>query len=477
MYFIINFILCLFIVSNAFAEEKNQPQIPLAYHVFTSGTYDLYFEQLQQFIVDELAEHPILQSSSDISNTTFQQAGLQLIRWIENGPSLNTVEAKRAFHKNLITKVRTAIELKEKDPHNDVLTSSLSAFVDNLCVWMYTQPKLMKAMGKFMENNFPREYGQHANPFQWIDHLQTLFDSINNDPRFNSTVEYAFHTTHSEGDIPSHLFSIFAGDHEVRVIRTPNTTFDYQGMSGEINAAVMPEFLNYLSALSKQGKNHLYINFMARQSSDKRKTDILEALESNPQFGQSIAVISLARNSDFYEQRKSYSNLDDVKTFKEVFIQELFADSAKSNYHWSNKLELSDWKENVRMILDNVHTQYFFNQERLTIEERMQFIDVAYIQIIEHIIALLQPDVVNLSCAITIDRGPTAYTLLYIDLLLKQKQTIDAEDLKTIETLVYGPGALIRNRKIDPVHNRHFINAARRLQSAAQISSHPLIMK
>lgn len=462
----LKYIFVLLIIASANAVTSEDSKVPLAYHIFTSQAYDSYLDQLHVFVAKKTTKHPeLLSLPNRMTSTLFQLKGLELIRWIKMGKSLQDTDEKRQFHKEMIVKLRNVIELKEQNLHSDDLTLSISAFIDDLCVWMYTKPEFLNFMQNFMEQNLTFNLSANPESAPWTDQLQHLYDTINNDLRFNGTIKSSdkFHNPHPEGDIPSHLFSIFDGDHEIAFIRTHSTIYESLGTNGQMQVEAIPEFTNYLSALSKQNKLHLYVNYMARQGNDKFRTPIIEGLENDPRFGSTIAVISLARNSDFYDQKNGFSQLNNAEMFKAAFMEELFLDTSIGNYYWSNKIDLPSWQEKVVSILEEVHSQYFVNSPVMSVDERKQFIDLAYVKITEHLIALFQPDAVNLSCAITIDRGPTAFTLLYLDLLLQQNKTIDEDTLKTIATLVYGPGVLVRNRSIDPIHNQHFINAAKRL--------------
>lgn len=477
MQFIIK-VLFLFIgVHLAIYAEDSLNSVPQGYHVFNSNVYTVYSGQLKEFAEQEIAKYPQLNTTPNKgAYSLFQNECLQLVNWIQKGPSTDLPSDKQAFHKTLITQLRYVIGLKPLQLDEEgALTQSLIAFVDDLCVWMYTTPHVLKAMQDFLEQQFPLAFPSSINAESWVSLLQNLYKSIDTDTRFDglTKVNGALYNPHLYGDVPSYLFSIFSENKEIKLIRTHNTTFSsYASDSSEdVNMAIIPEFTNYLSAIAKQGKKHLYVNYIARQNiKSSHETALLEQLEKDPEFGSSIFVVSLARNSLFYKQEDHFSDLDDAQTFKNAFMDELFADSMTSNYYWSNKLELSSWKDNIEALLNEVHSIYFSDQTTLSLDERKEFIDLAYVKITQDLMTLLQPDIVNLSCQISIDRGPTAFSLLYIDLLLQQKDTLDLADLQTIATLVYGPGALVRNRSIDATHGKRFLKAAERIQSVKSSS-------
>ncbi|HEV8053176.1 MAG TPA: hypothetical protein VGP47_11840 [Parachlamydiaceae bacterium] len=449
------------------AAKGEASQVTNAHHVFSSETYDCYVNQLQDFIDLEEKNHPLLASVlQDQVHTEFQNNAIQLLDMVRKGPDEMTSKKKLEFHKYMINQLRLVIKLKdEMEICEDELTQNLAQFVNELCVWMYTTPRILKPMQSFMEDSF-ETFPVFINQEEWVDQLSTLRDTIESSGKFDGIIKHFPHiySAHEDGDIPSHLYSILNNTKEIRVIRTPNVNYDFypHHLSYKLKHDIVPEFITYLKAFAANGKKHLYVNYIERQNSDHPESDTIEEMENNPDINSAISVVSFARNSSFYKQ--SHSSSEDAEEFKSAFMEELFVDPEKGNYYWPRAIDLEQWKVSVDKILNEVHVNYFSGNKILVKEERQQFIDVAYVKMTEHLIFLLEPDVVNLSCAVSIDRGPVGFTLLYIDLLLAQKEPIGLEDLQKIATLAYGPGAVVHNRAMHKHHHERLTGAAERLQ-------------
>jgi hypothetical protein len=402
--------------------------LPLAFHVFETPTYESYFGQLRDFAQAHKANGSMLSNEER-----------DFLEMMLEGPLAMATTDQIRFHENFIDRLRLFLQ-------------DNSSLAEDLCHWIYSAPTTFPAMKAFLFDNFTKEAFSALNI---IDRLERLYGEIEHDKRFGGTSkEEGIDDSLRSGDVPSRLFSIDIGDKRADIIRTPNTTFK----SGE-KLDIFPEFRSYLEALLKKGKKHLYFNYMQRHADNP--TPFLEEMDLNPELA--IDFISIARNSPFYKQDPPYDLLSEAAAFKQTFFEELFLPPSDSHYYWTKSLDIESWKISAKAILEQVHQDYFFNQRSFSIDERRAFIDIAHMKMARQLIELLQPDIVNLTCHVSIDRGPTAMALLYIDLLLEQQGTLFPEEFDTIATLVYGPGALIRNRSIDPNHHRRFIQAAKRL--------------
>lgn len=462
------FLLLLTAIHSFSAEADTSTKLPVAARVFTSGIHDIYLKQMQDFVHQAEITYPVLVSyTRDELRSEFQKEAFDLFQLIKQGALASVPEIKQEYHRKVIGQLREVIRLKDKCPEiNDFITNSFLCFVDDLCLWMFTAPQLLDPMQDYMAATFPDAFPKKVIEGAWVGQLAALHGSI--DPVEYGGVERTspgLHNAHLNGDVPFFLYTIPTSRKEIRLIRTSNTTFDFFAEDGSVATAVIPEFANYLRAMADLGKTHLYVNYIERQKDGgSREISLLEGFENDPYFGLAVHVVSLARNSPFYKQESSFSEIEDAEEFKAVFIEELFADSKEGHYHWPKVVDLIGWRGTVRAILDEVHVAYFSRQAMLSVEERQQFIDVAYIKMVRKLMELLQPDVANLSCAISIDRGPTGFTLFYIDHLLQEKGRLDLVDLKKIATLVNAPGVLVRNRSVVPSHQQRFIGAAGLMQ-------------
>lgn len=451
-------------------ESEVARQLPNSINLYSSTIFDVYYDQLQQFLVGEEEKNPTLYALFDLRfPSAFHEAGIELIQLIRQEISSLSPEAKKAHHGEIILSIRKMIELRaDAIIEGDVCAEGLSDFLDHLTDWIYTSPKLYEPLRAFIELQFPEDFPSRLEEGNEMGQLRNLYASILASNRFGgaeSEHNKPF-DAHRDGDLPSWLYTLNYGGKETRVIRTPNPTHDAE------TRKIIPEFSNYLEGKSNKNGRHLYVNHYQRH--EKVKPDvafIIEALEGDPVYGGNIQVVSISRNSSFYHQDEGYAELSDASEFKTLFLLEMFEDPERGDYYWSKSLDETQWRETVSSLLDEVHNVYFSNHHFLTLPERLQFIEIAYAKMIKELIHQLQPEVVNITCAVSIDRGPSAYTLLYLDDLLQSKPRIDSGDLQSIAVFLLSPGLTVHNRPIHAPRLERFLQAAEKMLETSRQNS------
>lgn len=263
------------------------------------------------------------------------------------------------------------------------------------------------------------------------------------------------------GDMPFYLYD-WNNVKKTKVLRIPNMARDYMlHVEGEIqfDSKVNEEFYHYLKILTKKNQTQLYINLMARR--DEPKTAVIENLEMDSVVADSIIVITLDRSkaSDFYMQNGLFKEQNDAAQFKNDFYQQMV--DPQGEYYWSTKIAGSAWNQKLREILDEVHSQYFDNMPTLTCNERVEFIELTYLHITNELVAILEPDYLNISCKNTIDRGPSLYTLVRAHQMLSSGKSLDEIYQDLVISLLVPPAALhsrnghqFRILRFDAVLNR-----------------------
>lgn len=462
----------------AFVECDADRKLLNSINLYSSTIFDVYYDQLQQFLVGEEERDPALHALFDLqSSSDFHQTGIALILLIRQEISSLSPEAKMAHHEQIILSIRKMIEWRaEAAIKGDHYNESLSDFLDHLTDWIYTSPKLYEPLRAFIELQFSQEFPSVIDEGKEMEQLRNLHAAIEASNRFggvDSKYQEPF-DAHRDGDLPSWLYTLNYGGKETKVIRTPNITYDvsFDGHSNGYKRKIIPEFYNYLNALSKNNGRHLYVNHYQRH--EKVKPDVaclIESLETDPIYGGNVQVVSISRNSPFYYQEKGYEDLSDASEFKTQFFLKMFEDPETGDYYWSKSLDDTQWRETASSLLDEVHNVYFSSRHSLTLPERLQFIEIAYAKIIRALIHQLQPDVVNITCAVSIDRGPAAYSLLYLEDLLQNKSRIDSDDLQSIAVFVLSPGLTVHNRPLHASRFERFLQAAEKMLETSRDDS------
>lgn len=444
------------------------------HYFYTSNLYDVHFDQFKKFIetyVQEKGEKLGYQGKTPHETNSFSNKGLALIDSILHPPSLHNEASKRTFHQKLLEQLRELVSQK-KEPLDSPQAKEMAQFIEDLCEWIYTGPKLMPEMIQFMESLLSAEEIQQlmkANQKELPTVISQFYQRLSENPRLSGIDESTrLYDPRYLGDLPSFFYSYKVQSQDkmsckkVKVIRTPNVAKDVErDHSGKLlQVEIVEEFRGFLDSYQKNKKIHVYFNLMQRGGSEGIRSRAIEDLET--EYPEAIHVITLTRDFDFYRQKGNFVNLNNGDDFKKRFIEEMFnKNGADSHFHWSPALG-SNWQEECSKLLDTVHAKYFKDKAELTREERLDFIEITYTEIIEMIVSKLQPDSMNDSCKSCIDRGAAALAEQYIKRNQAQTNMSDSKR-KKLMTIALAPAILAMNRVMQKERMERFQTAAQRL--------------
>lgn len=426
------------------------------HYLFESTVFEAHRKQLAQFIEGYLRDNPAVRLPNANDKQASESGTLladvhQLIRLIVKSAVPTTEKEKLQFHQQFLEQLRALVR-KKADVSNE---DDAIKFIDTLCEWLYTKPRLMKEMIQFIEAKLPKGSLDpliDAEAQNVPSVIQTLHRQLDSDPQFNGIDDSTrLYDPSNLGDVPSHLFSYPIDDQgktkKVNIIRTPAVTRDTQrNARGDLaEAAIVEEFTGFLDSYKKQNKVHVYFNLMQRHGSEGIRSKLIEKLEE--QYPGTLHVVTLTKDFDFYNQKNLNSNSMDAVDFKNQFLLEMFKNS-NSHYHWSTALG-AQWQTECQQLIDQVHANYFANKISLTKEERLVFIENFYAEVIEAVLNKLKPDSANLSCKSCIDRGASSLGAQYIKRCLSQKQDLTENKRKRLMALFLAPAILAMNRVME----------------------------
>lgn len=299
------------------------------------------------------------------------------------------------------------------------------AFVANL----RKDPALVREvfMGTSLTEAYQEFLSRYIPPYQEGDFSVYLEDSLKK-LRNTSSLDGLKHNSPyddslMEGNLP---FLQFRHPDGTAVIRMAMPAIDGRfGASG-----VHPEFLAFI------GQNkHLYVNLMKRHGLEVPLSRSIEALD-----GDTLAVVTLDKNSPFYWQEGDYP--DSADAFKRLFLTHLKG----SDFYWSSKVKID-----LKALLEKVHHDYFQEKPSLTQKERQDFIELAYLEILEDLTASFKPESMNITCKQAMDRAPSLAVLWQLKLGLAKQEEAAA--------LLFAPPLLIHNRPTHRSRLTRFISA------------------
>ncbi len=346
---------------------------------------------------------------------------------------------------------------------------TLLELVNSLCAHLYTLPAFEEEIGAAFKQIVARV--QH-HPSKLVSEelaeassaLREALKKHPNGPVFKAVdivreeESHIFDALH-QGNIPSTEVSLERGGEEITILRMACPTI--QEMINHAN--VVEEFKTLLLELDAK-KKLLMINFQDRTSwREHARSLALEDLARQAEFAESLSVVTLAKETDFYNQTAIYQELDDVATFIHYFYDHL-GDEATGYYFppFIKKVLFPGW---IKEMLSLVHENIFEGKKQLSFLERLDFIELAYHFISWKLIEITQPNYLcfcskdGLDISATSSVGFTA--LLGIVHHKRWKQT----DFDRLNTLLFGPTLMIRERSVHPERLERLISMIALLES------------
>lgn len=297
---------------------------------------------------------------------------------------------------------------------------------------MFTGADLAKGYQQFLFKYVP--------PYEEGDYfiyLQNSLSSLRSGKHFKKSKTTFSDDSFAEGNLP---FLQFTLPGKTQVIRMGLPIVERPYLQNLIlTPPLNPEFVAFI----RMQKRHLYVNLMKREGSEAPNSLAIESLEKRePTF----SAVTLDKNSDFYWQQGEFPS--ESKAFKQEFYNKMV--DPKGTYYWS--LQLTDWNRELKAILDKVHQKYFNQKLELSKQERQDFIELSYLEILDRLVAFLQPDSMNITCKHAIDRGPSLAVLWQLKLGLANENEAAA--------LLLAPPLLMHNRTGHEPRLERFTSAA-----------------
>jgi hypothetical protein len=409
--------------SFTFEESKN---------VFDSSLYTHYRKKIKNFALS----HPLYDQMQKAPSTVYNTKVKELIEVIEKLPE--TSSEQRAYHLSFTHALREIALITPEGKDEEQVTQK---FFEDLLRWLFLEVDLKPEMQSFLY--------EYVNPptQDFFAYLQENQKRLHDHPQFDGIKQSSsFEDQFLHGNLPSFVVLIH---HHTQLIRMGQPIYRSSHFWPEwFSLQVSPEFLLFL----QKQPSHFYVNLMKRKGVEAPYTHSLEALEKQC---ENLYLITLDKNSSFYWQEKEkYSDFWESANFKEAFLNELC--SRQGNYFWSKHLNPSLWKQELKQIMNAVHQSFFHHAQILDRKERQDFIEITYVEILNHLTEKWQPSSMNITCRQGMDRGPSLMVLW-----LLQKEILGKEEMAA---LLLAPPLMLHNRASHSSKIERLISAAQRLE-------------
>lgn len=427
-------------------------------NLFASSLYDAYHLKLKSHLQRQPGYETVKEGTTELDRQM-----QQLLAAIDK-PLGDSPTEKRAFHEAFVGELRKAAAqanapVTEKElPAQQLFQSTIR--------WLFLEASLGGEVTVFLQDQIlPRDPGKPIFDYL-VDAQEELHDRLKAKRQKVKGTPPEDHFL--SGNLPL-LISSIPTRNEPQGLNALPSAVDSQKVNKPVqliriaqpllapsffvrlisSAVPAPEFVQFL----QQQESHLYVNLMRRQGSEGKLSTALELLqESIPH----LHVVTLDKDSDFYWQRGKYeTELIDSDAFTKMFIDEMSYPGGR--FFWSQDLEEKEWLTALKGAVESTRQEHFGRQLSLSRGERLDFIELTYLKILDALVSALQPVSMNITCRQSMDRGPSLMSLW----LWKQGRL----DEETLTTLLLAPPLIVHQRTCHLSRLKRFISAAERLGS------------
>lgn len=249
-----------------------------------------------------------------------------------------------------------------------------------------------------------------------------------------------------QGNLPGKELELIHNQKHISLMRIPSPT-KQEVVS---HAVVTTEFESFLYALaSKKRGNLLFINFADRTSwREHARVKALEEMGNLAEFADKITVVTIAMDTDFYNQVGHYAASDDAKTFLSHFFEHLSDEIA--GYHFPANIKNKIFPKEIKMVLEAIHKTFFENKKTLSHKERLELIEIAYHFLILKLIEVVEPTDIAFSSKDALDAVAIEMVGLAALLSIGQHKKLTSKERQAFVGILYGPTMIIRERGVHP---------------------------
>lgn len=268
----------------------------------------------------------------------------------------------------------------------------------------------------------------------------------------------------AQGNFPTHLYATQFDTFHLSLLRIPAPV--HQAVINK--AEVVKEFNGFLRGLKTRmkGQKHLLVNLQDRTAwQEHARSLVLENLPKKAEFSETLSVVTLCKNTDFYHQSSHYQSVSDAKEFIALFKEQIVSGEA-CGYSYPSALSQEEIASFTEHALHMIHELFFAGKNVLSRKNRLDFIEIFYQFFIVKLLLVLRPDSLSFTCKDGIDTGAAASAGFFAFLrMMSSNKSWTQEEKETFQWLLYAPALLIRERLIDSARFSRMISALTILHS------------
>jgi hypothetical protein len=228
-------------------------------------------------------------------------------------------------------------------------------------------------------------------------------------------------------------------------------------------AEIVPEFFAYLRHLVASRQRLVIINLQDRTTwKGHSRSLLLEELQKHAEYAETLLVVTLAKETEFYYQDGPYVEINKSSDFLDQFQMHL--EDEQSGYYFPPALREVLFPEWTRALLEKIHLLFFEEKNTLTVKARRAFIDITHLFIALKAADFFDPQYLTFLSKDGLDLGACEVVELLVLLQGSKKEGWHSKELAKLSALLFGQTLLIRERNIQKKCFERFLQAIKWLE-------------
>ncbi len=287
-------------------------------------------------------------------------------------------------------------------------------------------------------------------------HLTKILDALQNGDRLSFDPLF-------QQNLPSQNYALRLDDVKISHLRLPSPTLQEYIHK----AAVTDEFKNLVRICCTDHtiEKILLINLQDRTSwREHARAIALEELQHLEEINKHLTVVSLTKDTEFYQQLAPYHADNHAHVFLEHFKEHL--SDNQSGFYFPEQIRSALFPHFVDGVLDTIHRIFFSNKNILLREHRQDFIEIFYLFLQLKLIELVNPGAFCFTCKDGVDISSCSSAQLYMFLKIINNAEFNLTEKNNFDLMLYSPAILERERVVLPERFNRMISALRTIESA-----------
>ena len=243
---------------------------------------------------------------------------------------------------------------------------------------------------------------------------------------------HAFDPMHQE-NIPQALFTFEVQGTPITHLHLPTPTRQEYFDKVTINE----EFKAFLLGMTEKNEENKFLMFNLQDRGswkERARCEALEEMQYHPDFINNLCVVTLTKDSDFYNQANAYSHNNQAKSFMKQFLAQLQAED--TGFYFTEEIREILFPKLAEEMMGHIHRTFFSGKNVLSKAQKQAFIEIFYLFLQHKLLELIKPVAFSYTCKDSIDVGGCA-SVQWLAFLMLMRGKCGEENVERLELCLH----------------------------------------